>query len=319
MNQVLIKADDIDFSAWAFRDERSRVITPAELHDDVADLFDAPQGVAGGLRLPWNCCSGCFGVRPGELTLWHGANGHGKSLLVGQAMLALMEQGARPIIISLEIEPKVSLYRMARQALGPSLPATRGMVSSFIDRASGRVWLYSRVGMVDLDMVLSVMNYAVNELGADQIVIDSLMKLGLGVEDYSAQKNAVARLCNFAMASRSHVHLVVHSRKPQDGSEDRLPNKYDIKGAGDISDQADNVLNIWRNRKKELIMSGEIDGDKLEWQKKPDAKIICDKQRHFTWEGTVKLWFDRRSLQFCEDMYATPTALMTRSPGDDDE
>src|SRR5205085_7322159 len=40
-------------------------------------------------RMDW------FEFRPGELTVWTGFNGHGKSLLLSQVQLGLMSQGCR--------------------------------------------------------------------------------------------------------------------------------------------------------------------------------------------------------------------------------
>ena len=77
-------------------------------------------------------------------------------------MLALMAQGAKCLVMSLEIEPRVTLYRMARQAIGRRLPATAELRNEFIEWATGQLWVYARVGMVDLDTLLAVMNYAVS-------------------------------------------------------------------------------------------------------------------------------------------------------------
>lgn len=302
---MLVKPDEIDFSQWAYADESNRIFTPEQVAGEVEELLFHPVDVARGLRLPWKSSHGLFGIRGGEVTLWHGNNGHGKSLLVGQAVLGLMRQGEKCVVLSMEIEPAVTLYRMERQAIADHYPATLEMHGRFIRWATGKLWLYARTGMVDIDTALAVMNYCQKTLGVTQIVVDSLMKLGMGVDDYTAQKIATARLCDFAMARKCHIHLVVHSRKPVD-SDEKKPSKYDIKGAGDISDQADNVLNVWRHRKKERVLSGEVDGDRAAYQNAADAQVICDKQRHFAWEGAVKLWFDRRSLQFVDNVYGNP-------------
>ena len=58
---------------------------------------------------------------------------------------------------------------------------------------------------------------------------------------------------------------------------------------------ADNVFIIWKNKKKEAALNaGDIDP---ETEKKPDAMLICDKQRNGEWEGKVSLWYHRPSLQ----------------------
>lgn len=38
-------------------------------------------------------------------------------------------------------------------------------------------------------------------------------------------------------------------------------------------------------------------------EQQADTALICAKQRHRTWEGTVRLWFDAASLQF-RDVHA---------------
>ena len=295
---LLLKPDEIDFSAWAYADERNRIVTPEMMRGELAELFDGPQGQAKGLRLPWSAMAGCFGVRPGEVTLWHGANGQGKSLVAGQAVLALMAQGAKSLVISLEIEPRVTLYRMARQAIGRRLPATPELQNEFIEWATGKLWVYARIGMVDLDTVLAVMNYAVTELGVTQFVIDSMMKLGMGVEDYTGQKFAVARLCDFAMAKQAHIHLVVHSRKPSD-AEVRPPSKYEIKGA--------EHLRPGGQRAQRVAQSTE--GTRHGWRGRGcgQARLDGRSRRHhrlrqaaaFRVGGFGEGWFHRQSYQLC--------------------
>jgi energy-coupling factor transporter ATP-binding protein EcfA2 len=63
-----------------------------------------------------------FEFRPGELTVWTGFNGHGKSLLLSQVQLGLMQQGERFVIFSGEMTPEYLLKRMVKQATGPGSP-----------------------------------------------------------------------------------------------------------------------------------------------------------------------------------------------------
>jgi twinkle protein len=59
---------------------------------------------------------------------------------------------------------------------------------------------------------------------------------------------------------------------------------------------------VWRNKKKQFDIQagGEPDDDK------PDAMVVCDKQRNGEWEGRVALWFDSDSQQFLGAAKATP-------------
>jgi twinkle protein len=75
-------------------------------------------------------------------------------------------------------------------------------------------------------------------------------------------------------------------------NEEVKPNKNDVKGSGSISDQVDNVLMVWRNKKKEH----DLKVDPLE----PDAMLMCEKQRNGESEEWYNLWYNRDCQQFLE-------------------
>jgi twinkle protein len=96
-------------------------------------------------------------------------------------------------------------------------------------------------------------------------------------------------------------------------NEDRPPGKYDAKGSGSIIDQVDNIFTVWRNKPKERAVDKESrDGGTVseDTVKKPDALLICDKQRHFEWEGRIFLWFNKAALQYTGDHRALASSLM---------
>ena len=79
----------------------------------------------------------------------------------------------------------------------------------------------------------------------------------------------------------------------------------DVKGTGAITDQVDNVLTVWRNKKKE---EQRVAGTAVHTE--PDALVICDKQRNGEWEGKIGLFFHPGSMQFMSDCNATPTRFI---------
>src|SRR5690606_6433008 len=99
------------------------------------------------------------------------------------------------------------------------------------------------------DKLLEVMDYCFKRYGVRLFVIDSLLKCGIDEDDYTAQKRFVEQLCDFKNSTNSTVLLVCHARKQAD--ENRPVGKMDIRGAGAISDLADTVLAIHRNKRKE--------------------------------------------------------------------
>ena len=88
-------------------------------------------GGPDGDCLPWPKTSFTVRLRTGEVSLWPGINGHGKSLLTSQVALGLVAQGRRVVIASLEMPPVKTLRRMARQAIGNGTP-TKEAIAQFI-------------------------------------------------------------------------------------------------------------------------------------------------------------------------------------------
>ncbi|THF64338.1 AAA family ATPase [Pseudothauera rhizosphaerae] len=295
--------DDIDFSAYADLTEHDqRVISSGEYADDVVGYFwddSKPRGEA----LPWDRTDGKLLFRPGEVTLWAGYNGHGKSLALGQFAVGLVAQASTCCVASLEMKPVVTLARMCRQAFGTSKPDPDS-IRMFHQLTDRRIWMYDQQGTVSADKMIGVMRYAATVKQCAHFVLDSLTKCGLGEDDYTAQKIFVDRICTVARDTGLHVHLVAHSRKGKD--ENSPPGKMDVKGSGAITDQVDNVLTWWRNKAKEDAIRKGGDFSELD----PDAVLICDKQRNGDWEGRVGFWFDPASMQFVETSSRAPMNML---------
>lgn len=267
-------------------------VKPATDYVDPLISFFKPSKELYGSGLPWSKTHEQFRLRPSEVTLWPGINGHGKSLVLGQVMLHLLKE-QKVCIASFEMLPVTTLARMCRQALGANDP-TDEYIQRFCDRAGEKLWLYDQHGTVNPDRVMSVVYYSTEQLGVQHFVIDSLMKCGISEDDYNGQKRFIDRLCAAAKDTGCHIHLVAHSRKAQD--ELSVPNKMDVKGSGSITDQVDNVMTVWRNKRKEQASSmSKADPDIKD---QADTLIICDKQRHGEWEGKIGLWFEPEGMRF---------------------
>lgn len=263
---------------------------------------------ASGDRLPWAKTHNGVRLRPGELSIWAGINGHRKSLVLGQVMLWLAREH-RICIASLEMKPDETLLRMARQGFGgtPSFD----WAGEFLEGCNGRVCLYDQLDSVDCDRILGVVHYAANELKCAHIVIDSLTKCGIAGDDYARQKRFVDRLQWAAKAYDVHVHLVAHMRKGQD--EAHRPGKFDVRGASEITDLADNVFVVWKDKERDEAITARMNGLDLTPQQikamdRPDQILDVAKQRHGSFEGSFALWFHRKSLQLLgtDDIHAMP-------------
>lgn len=233
-----------------------------------------------------------FEFRPGELTVWTGYNGHGKSLMLSQILLGLMQQGQRVVVFSGEMTPERQLKRMVKQASGLDRP-TMGFIDTIGRWLHDKLWLFNVVGSASIERLLAVFMYASKRYGTRHFVIDSLMMTDVpedGQGAMTAQKEAVRKLCDFAKRNGCHVHLVAHPRKGVD--ESKGPGKLDVAGSSKITDGADNVFTVWSARKDEA----DLDAD----SEKPDARLELQKQRNGdTQHYSLALWFNRAAQQFC--------------------
>lgn len=236
-------------------------------------------------RLEW------FEFRPGELSVWTGYNGHGKSLLLSQVLLGLMQQGERVVVFSGEMTPERQLKRMVKQATGLDRPTP-----SFIEAVGGwlndKLWLFNVVGSAGIERLLQVFLYANKRYGTRHFVIDSLMMTDVpedGPGAMTAQKEAIRKLCDFTRRNGCHLHLVAHPRKGQD--EKNGPGKLDVAGSSKITDGADNVFTVWSARNDEN--DPNVDPDM------PDARIELQKQRNGDAQHYKQsLWFVKDAQQF---------------------
>lgn len=319
--------DSIDISEYLREPDPSEAVRPAShWAAEVRDFFFLGESQEGA-TLPWPKTEQLFRFREGEVTLWPGINGHGKSLVTTQVALGFCEQGEKVCLASFEMKPKKTMIRMTRQASGGAEPSMR-FISKFNAWTDGRLWIFDHVGSIHPDRVLGVLRWSVDRLGIRHFFIDSLMKCVRGEDDYNGQKDFVTQVCAVAQDSGVHVHLVHHTRKLAD--EGQQPGKFDAKGSGSITDQVDNVLTVWRNKVKERRIADDVfesAEEREEERSKPDAVLICDKQRNGDWEGKIGLWVNPGAMSFRGDARPMMSLGMDfpedppreRQPGDDDE
>ncbi|WP_116521023.1 AAA family ATPase [Achromobacter insuavis] len=309
MSQILTP-DQIDFEAYMAETEpQAKVLAAEAWRDELARAVEHGDQITGA-KLPWAKTHDLLRFRAGEVTLWQGINGHGKSELLGQACIGFATQDERVCIASFEMKPQSTLKRMLRQTAMNSRPSVQA-VDRLIDWSRDRLWLYDQQGTVKPAMLYAVARYCADRLKVRHLVIDSLMKCVRGEDDYNGQKDFVDMLCTLARDQGLHIHLVHHAKKGE--NEDQVPGKFAAKGSGAIVDQVDQMLTVWRNKRKErtaeaeLRLAGEVSADTLD---QPDCLLICDKNRHGEWEGRINLWRHADSLQFTSDKRRQPIDMI---------
>lgn len=298
---MMLEPDDIDFGAYEKDTEYRAKVRHASAFSDELDAEFTPRIGLRKAAMISTKLRDAIEFRPGEVTVWAGYNGHRKSTIVGQVALDLIAQRERSLIISLEMPPRKTLARMAMQACAIDMPNAQRR-AEFMRWTDGRLWLFDHVGRLTTIKCLGVSRFFADELDGQHVFIDSFMKVCESEESLDEQKSMVGNLCDLAKETGLHMHLIAHCRKPNGGSEDKPPTKYDIKGSGSISDQCHNVILVWENKAK------RAEADKRE----PDPKIMAgfdaiasiEKQRNGSVEGRFGMYIDRRCLRFCDSNVA---------------
>jgi twinkle protein len=299
----LVKSQDIDVEKYLKNnDVGQKVRIVSDWLDEITENYINPP-VNDNAKMPWTKTQDDFNFRLGEVTLYAGGNGGGKSLITGQIALHLIKQKRKCVIASFEMKPTSTIHRMLRQFAGEFIddPLTndrekyiKGLTQRFNQFAGDHLYIYDQQGSTTPNQTIAMARYCAVELGIEHIFIDSLMKVCNAEDNFNEQKYFVDELTALARDHNVHIHLIHHIRKLQ--SEEVQPGKYDIKGTGAITDQVDNVFLMWRNKQKE---NRKRNGEKYE-EDLPDAYLMCEKQRNGEAQEMYGLYYHQSSQQFIE-------------------
>jgi twinkle protein len=309
--------DTIDFSQYLKETDSNTNVKAANLY--IPQIKERMRNISKEKKLwmPWEKANESFYYRPGEMTVYAGMNGHGKSQVTAQIAMHLMKQGEKVCMASFEMKPIETIRLMSRMFIGTN-PYTEEyqndqgyeILDALFDRfgawSDDKLWIYDQSNTTNAETVIGMTRYCAKELGNQHVFIDSLMKVVGSEDDMNGQKQFVGELFAIAKDHQVHIHLIHHIRKP--ANEAALPDKYDLKGSGSISDQVDNIFTVWRNKAKEEDMrnSGKFGNKSGEH----DCVLKCCKQRHYEGSGdgepAIGLYLHKDSAQFLGNTVDVP-------------
>jgi len=249
--------------------------------------------LSDGLTLPWAMADEYVRFMPGKVTVWSGPTFSGKTALLRQLMLHALANHQKALFISLE-EPPEDVWReficMASGTRNPS-PIQREWC---LDQWDERLFVFDSTEMIEPILLMGIARYAIQEYGISQVVIDSLMRMDLRVDDFDGQREMGNLLGRVARISDAHFHLVVHPRKT---ANSRTPmDMYDIRGAQDIVAQADLVMTLERQHDKEA----QFDSLLTVWKQRGDTN----------WIGSMRLYYEKQSRQLLYQRFDTATRYL---------
>jgi len=314
-NECLMQGVTREAMTLALRD--ARTLDPDELRN-IGEFEDAIVAELTrrdeGLVLPWKKTHDAIKLRSGEVSVWAGINGHGKSVLVSQIVAYQAVQGTRCCVASMEWRTPRWGLRMGQQ-IGALENPSESYLRTIIKALSSSVWTFHVAGSAKAARILEVFRYARRRYQIELFLIDNLTKCGFADDDYAGQKQFVEALADFARETDSHVMLVAHMRKGE--SEDHPSGKFGVKGSGGITDMVATVVEVWRNKGRERAkVDAEQTREPMPQKYQADGQLGMDtmlyvhKQNANGIEPKVALWFDAPTGQFLARSHHRPRSMM---------
>ncbi|XP_005352407.1 twinkle protein, mitochondrial [Microtus ochrogaster] len=225
------------------------------------------------------------GHRKGELTVFTGPTGSGKTTFISEYALDLCTQGVNTLWGSFEISnvklARVMLTQFAVTRLEEQLDKYEEWADRFEDLP---LYFMTFHGQQSIKSVIDTMQHAVYVYDVCHVVIDNLQFM-MGHEQFSsdriaAQDYIVGAFRKFATDNSCHVTLVIHPRKEDDDKELQTAS---IFGSAKASQEADNVM-ILQDRK---LVTG------------PGKRYLQVSKNRFDGDvGVFPLEFNKSSLTF---------------------
>ncbi|KAK4534647.1 hypothetical protein CDCA_CDCA02G0672 [Cyanidium caldarium] len=245
-NEALLKGMDLQEILRKARPlPHERIVTFAELRDEVQRELANPQQVRGiqSVTLP-GLNRILKGHRRGELSVFTGPTGIGKTTVLSQMSLDFCQQGANTLWGSFEI----SNVRMAKMMLSQYTGISAEQLLPEFDTHAERferlpLYFLRFFGSSDVEQVIHAMEYAAYVYDVSHVVLDNLQFMtsgqGRGYERFEIMDRAVEKFRLFATHNNVHVSLVIHPRKEDD---DQALKTSSVFGSAKATQEADNVI-----------------------------------------------------------------------------
>ncbi|XP_038590970.1 twinkle protein, mitochondrial [Micropterus salmoides] len=210
------------------------------------------------------------GHRKGELTVFTGPTGSGKTTFISELALDLCMQGVNTLWGSFEINnvrlAKIMLTQFAMQRLEENLEQYDFWADKFEELP---LYFMTFHGQQNIKTVIDTMQHAVYLYDINHVVIDNLQFMmgqeNLSVDKFAVQDHIIGAFRKFATNSSCHVTLIIHPRKEED---DRELQTASIFGSAKASQEADNVLILQEKklvtcpgRRSLQVTKNRFDGD----------------------------------------------------------
>lgn len=192
------------------------------------------------------------GFALGELSVWSGGNGSGKSTVLNQIAIESILQEYNTLIFSGELQDSRLMKWLNIQLCGKNHLKYDKERDTYIPLepeetikiTNEKLFIYNNEVGNDILKILNAIEDAVINNNVKMVILDNLMSMNLssyGSEKYDTQTKFVTKLTALAKKLNIHIHFVCHPRKSVS-----FLRKYDISGTADLTNLADNVFIVHR-------------------------------------------------------------------------
>jgi len=185
------------------------------------------------------------GHRRGELTVFTGATGSGKTTFLSELSLDLCLQGVKTLWGSFEIRNVRLLNTLMHQFAGFAVEKHMDKFMKWSENfESLPLYFMSYYGAQDLQDVINTIEYSVYMHDIEHVIIDNLQFMtstsySSSDDRFQVMDRSIAAFRRCASDLNIHITVVVHPRKENDGGSLQTASIY---GSAKASQEADNVL-----------------------------------------------------------------------------
>lgn len=244
------------------------------------------------------------GFYMGEVSVWTGKTGQGKSTFVNQMVCESISQNYSVCLysgelvnsqlqnwINLQLAGESNVITLIDEQTGKiSYGISKQLASQIQNWYKDKLYIYNNefeMNSVNHASIVEIFKQAYKKYGCRVFVVDNLMSarfINKSKDDYYTQQSCfVGELVAFAKSNNVHVHIIAHPKKTVNENLE----SEDISGTMDIANRVDNVFVISKTDKEK---NPEI---------REDGRFIIRKNRSDGISNCVfNLYFNNKSRRF---------------------
>ena len=251
------------------------IVSEEDLENEVTDIYE--NGYPEGLKIGYKDFDNHITWIGGQVTLWTGIPGSGKSEFLDQVMVRMSARhGWRHGIFAPENEPRYQASAMISKFVGGEMIG-KGKISEMKkDKGIQFVkehFFFMKTDEIDvtLDGILALARELVVKKGINSLLIDPYnyieTKIPAGLTETLYISELMSKLVRFAKNYNIHIHLVAHPTKIQKDKNTekyKVATLYDISGSANFYNKTFNGISIYRDYELKVV-TAHIQKVKFKW------------------------------------------------------